>query len=194
MATQETPPTDQSTQTTAPPVSENGTGNQNGATENGGGDVPSAADFQALMAMLVPPTTISVTDIFGETYEVPSAIPARAQIKVVRCLETIKDLPVAGQIDLDGGLTGPGIAKILLTLAQDERVMAALAESFSLAHPAPYAATKQRADTEGLEYQDAADLFPIEEIIGSLVPLFVRLAQKAGAAVRGLGEATNQIL
>ena len=193
MADQETPPTDPSTPATEQSVSQNGAPNQNGAPTNGAGEPAPTADFQALMEMLVPPTSITVVDIFGETYEVPSAIPARAQIKVIRVLESIKDLPVANQINLDEGLNGPAIGKIILTLAQDARVMAALAESFELAHPAPFAATKQRADTEGTPYEDAADLFPIEEIVGALVPLFVRLAQKAGAAVRGLGEVTNQM-
>jgi len=194
VADKETPPTDPSTPTAEEAVPQTDSPNQNGAPTNGAGEPAATADFQALMEMLVPPMSITVVDIFGETYEVPSAIPARAQIKVIRRLESIKSLPVASQINLEGGLNGPAIAKLILTLAQDPRVMAALAESFELAHPAPFAATKKRAETEGTPFEDAADLFPIEEIVGALVPLFVRLAQKAGAAVRGLGEVTNQMV
>ena len=138
--------------------------------------------FRNLLAVLDPPDEVIVTDAVGGKHRLRSAVSARAQIRIFREFEKAKTLPVAeGLADLD--LTGGGgIASALVTLASDPDVLDALARCFDIAHPD--AVADARGDSPA---EDAADLFPIEELVAGLVPLFGRLVQRSAGAMKALG-------
>ena len=145
------------------------------------------AGFRALLDTLDPPNTLEVTDVFGEVHRLPSAVSARAQIAIFRKIEEVQSLPVAE--GLSGDFAGGNVVGAILALSSDPKVLEALAECFSVAFPLAVARASKRATEEGLSFEDACDLFPIEEVIGSLVPLFVRLMRRGMKAAETLGAA-----
>jgi hypothetical protein len=146
--------------------------------------------FRALLAVLDPPDEVVVTDAAGCSHRLRSAVSARAQIRIFREFERVKDLPVAeglSGLDLAGGA---GLAGALVALASDPDVLGSLARCFEIAHPEAVAAARVATTTAGLpvdEIVDAADLFPIEELVAGLLPLFGRLVQRSAGAMRALG-------
>ena len=144
---------------------------------------PALDQFRKLLDVLDPPSEVEVTDRFGETHRLTASVSARQQIRILREFERVKSLPVANEIaglDLGGNVAGA-----LVALASDPDVLSALARAFETAHPnAVRAATDRAADT--CEVEDAADLFPIEELVAGLVPLFGRLVHRSASAVRAL--------
>ena len=137
--------------------------------------------FRRLLDVLDPPDEVVVLDAFGQSHRLTSAVSARAQIRILREFERVKDLPVAQGLDLSGG---GGVGLALLMLAQDPDVLSALARCFEIAHPAAVAAARESAGEIVIE--DSADLFPIEELVAGLVPLFGRLIQRSAGAIQAL--------
>jgi hypothetical protein len=147
-------------------------------------------DLRRLISVLVPQATVVITDVLGNERTVPGAVSARTQIVLMRMIDEVKELPVAESINLDTAAMGTGgIVGVLVTLAQDPQVVEALAQMFEVAHPSAYEKARDDCEDAGLEITDAADVFPIEELVSALVPLFVRLAKRTGTAVAMLGEA-----
>lgn len=150
---------------------------------------PAMAQFRALLDILDPPSEIVVTDRFGVTHELTASVSARQQIKILREFERVKDLPVAGEISSLDGAEG-NIAGALVTLASDPEVLAGLARAFAIAHPiAVREATVRAADQ--CEFEDAADLFGIEELVAGLIPLFGRLVHRSAGAIQALDGASR---
>lgn len=143
--------------------------------------------FRRLLDILDPPDEVVVTDAFGDSHRLASAVSARAQIKILREFERVKDLPVAQGLDLSGG---GGVGLALVMLAQDPEVLSALARCFAIAHPGAVASATESAGA--MEIEDAADLFPIEELVAGLVPLFGRLIQRSAGAIQALDGVSQQ--
>lgn len=150
---------------------------------------PAMAQFRALLDVLDPPSEIVVTDRFGVTHNLTASISARQQIKILREFERVKELPVAGEVaSLDSA--GGNIAGALVTLASDPDVLAGLARAFTIAHPLAVREATDRAADE-CEFEDAADLFGIEELVAGLVPLFGRLVHRSAGAIQALDGASR---
>lgn len=151
---------------------------------------PAMAQFRALLDVLDPPSEIVVTDRFGATHNLTASISARQQIKILREFERVKELPVAGEVaSLDSA--GGNIAGALVTLASDPDVLAGLARAFTIAHPRAYGEASAKAIDLRQEYEDAADLFGIEELVAGLVPLFGRLVHRSAGAIQALDGASR---
>ena len=144
--------------------------------------------IRGLLSSLVPPDEIVFTNIFGDEFVKPSNVSARKQIKILRIVDDLKE------IELDG-LTFDNMQSIvdsIMKLAADERVMKALCNCFSLAHPDALQKTIEKANEINCDYEQefaAADLFSIEELVSSIIPLFIRIAKRAGQAIRALSNA-----
>lgn len=139
------------------------------------------AQLRDLLATLVPPETLELRDAFGNTHLTRSALPARSQIKVMQQLEKLWQLEMDG-VSV-GDLTGvAGITQLFMGLASNEDVLDSLSKAFDCAHPAAIKTAKISALEQGVpesECSQAADLFPVEEIIAGLLPFFMRLANRA---------------
>ena len=151
----------------------------------------SELDLRRLLDVLVPQNNVEIVDVLGNEHRVSGAVAARTQIVLMRQIDELKELPIAESIDLSNAGAGGagGVIGVLLTLAQDPQVVDGLAVMFQTAHPATYNAAATVAREAGIDVHDAADVFPLEEIVSALVPLFVRLAKRTGVAVTTLSEA-----
>jgi hypothetical protein len=162
-------------------VSESAVEPQSGTqVEQGVEDVREAAKgLHDLFATLVPPEEIEICDVFGGEYRVRAVLPARRQIVVMRQIEAL--LAVDANVGALAGSGVEGIAGALVALASNEVVLDGISSAFAAAHPAVVASARARAIEAGLDRSDAehpADLFAIEELVGGLVPFFVRLVAK----------------
>ena len=144
-----------------------------------------AEQFRKLLDILDPPSEITVTDVLGTTHRVGAAVSARQQIKILREFEAIKELPVASNIDADD-VSGVGLAGVLVKLASDPDVLTGIATCFAHAHPIAVTNAANSAKEAGIPADDAADLFPIEEMVAGLIPLFGRLVQRSAGAIQAL--------
>ena len=152
-------------------------------------------DIQKLLDVLVPPASVEITDIFGNNYKVPSACSARAQIKILQELDGLRNNPTVVDVIRKGFYFDEmtELVGIIVRVASDPDVMAGIAKAFALAHPRPFAEASNHAKNEGFDFDDAADLFPVEELAGAVVPLFIRLIRRGTSAVQVLNRATSGI-
>ena len=151
-----------------------------------------AQDLRDLFATLVPPDTIELTDALGNRYTVRSALPARAQIRVMQQMDELLSAEVdTSSISLvaqGGGLNA--MANALVSLSKQPKILDGLAATFTAAHPAIVKQAGQAATEAGVEAADAADLFPAEELVAGLVPFIVRSAGRLVELATGLGAAS----
>ena len=131
----------------------------------------------SLLQRLIPADTVEIEDIFGNQYRVRAVLPARRQVKVLRHLEKLMQISSTG-IDMSEvrQMDVGNIAALFLSLAENDDVLDSLCAAFQEAHPKVVEAAHKAQPTE--EKADVADLFPLEEVIGGLVPFFARLASK----------------
>ena len=132
-------------------------------------------DIVAFLEKLVPPETVTIKDINGNSFTLPGIIAARQQIKVFR---RFKELMEDGG-NLEGKLSGislgdnlnvKSIAKGILSVISDEEVIEELGSIFTIAYPNAI---------EG----DPLDLFPIEEVVSAIVPLCLNFLKKTGGGI-----------
>ena len=138
------------------------------------------APLRALFSTLVPPDRITLTDALGNVHSVRAVLPARAQIMIMQRLQRLWEVDVPGLTGMAGGAAG--IVGALVTLAADETILAGLCEAFNAAHPRVVQAAHAAAVAEDVQIptpHDAADLFPVEELVAGLVPFFIRFAARA---------------
>ena len=173
-----------------PPKAGNRDPASNEATKNDSPSDEAVVDFKSIMDILVPQDTVEVVDLFGNNHMVRSSIPARAQIKILRELDSIKTSALAEQIQGigDGGMGN--IVGALASLADDPKVLTALAKCFQYAHPQVVQSVGEEATEKGIEWEDAADLFGIEEVIAGIIPLFIRLMKRAAQAAGSMESVT----
>jgi len=133
--------------------------------------------LKGLFANLVPVDMVSITDIFGVKHDIATSISARKQIKILRIIEDVKDIEFNLQLNDDSN-----ILEMLLSLASNEKFLMAIGKCFDLAYPIVVKELKEQALDNGQECEDALDLFPIEDVISAIAPLFIRLAKKTMGA------------
>lgn len=153
-------------------------------------------DLIALFDTLVPPDSeIVVEDIAGNRYTLPGAISARRQIRVLREMEKLKDAAIGGEeadklaAMFDGKLTGGALMREafggIVRLASQDAILSAIESAFGAAHPKIVKqAIEAVADDDA---RGAADVFAIEEMLGGLLPFFVRLLKRGARAMGSLG-------
>lgn len=147
-------------------------------------------DLKRLLEALVPPSDIAITDIFGDTHNLPSVVSARKQIKLARILEFVKDYEVPAGIDVSNGA---GMVELILSVVQDDKVLDALKECFEVAHPELTRDLLAKATEEEVVHDDILDLLPIEGVAGAIIPLFLRAAQKGLVALQTLSTAQQTV-
>lgn len=138
-----------------------------------------AKSLRDLFSTLVPPDEIEIRDVFGGSYTVRAVLPARRQIVVMRKIESL--LSVNAEVGALAGSGIEGIAGALITLASNEAVLDGISAAFESAHPSVVGSARSLGRESGLseeEISHPADLFSIEELVGGLVPFFVRLIAK----------------
>ena len=140
-------------------------------------------DFSALIDVLVPPSTIEIVDAFGNEHKLVSAVPARSQIQIFRIAEELQKSDAVAEVIKNGLGDGTGsIAGALMYLGADPHVMSCLAEAFEVAHPLAFAQACESAAELGIDVEDAADCFAVEELVSAIVPLFLRLVKRTAQA------------
>lgn len=141
-------------------------------------------DLTDLIEKLVPPKKVEVLDIFGNSYEKPTVLSARKQIKVVREFE--KAVAYIQDFEVSKELGAAQIVDILVRAATDDNVLHHFCNCFTVAYPDVVKNSSEYAKERSIEIETSdpvLDLFSIEDIIGSLVPLFIRLVKKVGGAI-----------
>ena len=137
-------------------------------------DMPTALDLSDILSKLVPPDSVTITDVHGNEIKVPGSISARRQIRVFRIIKSIFDGDKIEQI-LGGayleGLSFSSVADGVLGIATDEEVINMVGEIFSSAFP------------DLLDGKDPLDELPLEEVIVAIIPLLQRFIKKAGMGV-----------
>lgn len=147
--------------------------------------------LQKILETLVPPGSIEVEDINGKKHTLPSAVPARRQIALLRIVQemqavAVSDAEVAalGKLLISGGGergVPAALGALIVELADNEKFLALLGKAFETAHPS--------ACREG----NPLDLFGVEELVAGLVPLFVRILKRAGSALGALAAVTPEL-
>lgn len=131
---------------------------------------------QDLLERLVPPSSVVVTTISGETLELPGAIPARQQVKVFRYMKELLEYPEVNEaISGINGNTAANVIDLVISLVTDEKVMEQLGAIFTTAYP------------NALPDQDPLDVLPLEELVTALVPFSERFIKKLGGGLVVLG-------
>ena len=139
-----------------------------------------------ILDKLVPPDEIEIIDIFGNSYKKPCILSARKQIKVVREFEQMilyvneTDLSFSNNVELINSI---------IKAATDENVLIHLGLCFEQAFPKVVEKSKAYAKKKKIELDPDTpilDIFSIEELVGSVVPLFIRLAKKLSGALATL--------
>jgi hypothetical protein len=143
--------------------------------------------LQSILETLVPASEISVSDALGDTHTVKTVASARVQIKVLREFEKIQEMDI-GSMPFSENIAD--IVKTMVAIAANEEVLMVISKCFSLSQPMLVRQVCAKADEIGFPYEKgdlaSADLFPLEEMIASIVPLFIRLAKRAGQAVNSI--------
>ena len=155
------------------------------------GMAEAAEELRQLFSTLVPPETIELRDAFGGVHKVRSALPARAQIRVMQQLDALLaariDTSALALVAQGGGVEG--VATALISLAQQPAVLDGLAAAFTAAHPSVVAQAIEAGRAVGVEVADAADAFPAEELVAGLVPFGVRSASRLIELATGMAPA-----
>ena len=143
-----------------------------------------ALDIKSVFEKLVPPKTINISDIFGNEYSLVSTVSARKQVVILREFEKIQD--IQQQVELtDGSIAG--IVDFISSICQQEEFLLALCRCFNTAHPKLVQEVKAKAKKAKVDFEEGeyapADLFALEELAAAIVPLFIRLARRAGMAL-----------
>ena len=150
--------------------------------EKAADDVREAArGLRELFSTLVPPDEIEIQDAFGGRYCVRAVLPARRQIVVMRQIESLLSAESGVKALTATGSGIEGIAAALISLATNEVVLDGICRAFGAAHPDVVKQAQARAMAVEVPKKDAthpADLFAIEELVGGLLPFFLRLAAK----------------
>ena len=140
-------------------------------------DVDQAAEtIKNLFTTLALTDRVTIVDVFGRSHDIATSVSARKQIKILNLLEEVKD------IDLNLDVNADNFVQMLLGLANNEPILNMLGKCFDVAYPSLVADVTFIAQEQGQDCADALDLFPIEEIVSAIAPLFIRLAKKTMAA------------
>lgn len=152
--------------------------------------VPSVDPLMSMLNTLIPPESVEIHDVFHNKYSCATSVSARAQIKVMREFDKIKNLDI-GSINANA----QSIFDTIMKIAVNEEVLETLSRCFALSHPHILKTTIDYADSQNFPYEKgdsaAVDLFALEEIVTAIVPLFLRLARRTGQALQAIGQQAN---
>ena len=144
-------------------------------TEEMENPVVDSAALTVFLDRLVPPEKLEVEDIEGNVYKLKTSISARNQIKVIRRFEEMMNVVDKDKLVIPQPITITGILNAFIRVSSDEVVMKAMEDCFALAHPD---ALKEAVSYCGNKKSKAADVFPIEELLSGVLPLFIRLLKR----------------
>lgn len=139
--------------------------------------------FWTLLDALVPEADTQIRDTTGKVYVLPSVLPARRQVKVLRVLRELMDLSTSSEAmaaigsafktgDVAGGI---GAA---LSVLDDERIFDLLDRAFVDAFPGTVP-----------DGSRPSDVFPVEEMVSALLPFIASLLHRLGEGVRPVTQA-----
>lgn len=133
-----------------------------------------------LLKKLVPENDVVIKDCWGKEITLPSALPARRQIKVFRLFKEITEMEQVTEIFDGRGAEASEIIDIIIELAGNDEISAKLGQAFTTAHP------------DALDGKDPLDVLPIEEIVAALVPFLMRFLQRSMGAMGAMTEIAPQ--
>lgn len=124
---------------------------------------PTYDPLRDVLAKLVPPSgSITITTADGKPVTLTTTLPARRQIVVARIIERVFRRNVAtGTIEALRAGTSPDLFAQAVRGLNDDESINDIGSAFTTAYPDA---------CEG----DPLDVFPIEEVVLALLPLFVR--------------------
>ena len=141
---------------------------------------------------LVPPDEILIVDVWGEEHKLPATCSARSQIKIMRIFEDLKDITLPENLAIDAeALSIKDFVGLLGKLITNDYVFESVCRCAQLAHPKLIAELKAKAESQNMDIDEATpagDLFPIEEVITMIVPLFLRIARRGAQAIQKMTE------
>ena len=129
-----------------------------------------------LLKRLVPENDVVIKDCWGKEITLPSALPARRQIKVFRIFKEIAEMEQVSEIFEGRGAEASEIIDVIMDLAGHEEISEKLGLAFNTAHP------------DVLDGKDPLDVLPIEEIVAALVPFLMRFLQRSMGAMGAMTE------
>jgi hypothetical protein len=133
-----------------------------------------------LLKKLVPESDVVIKDCWGKEITLPSALPARRQIKVFRLFKEISEMEQVSDIFEGRGGDASEIIDVIIELAGNDDISEKLGQAFTLAHP------------DALDGKDPLDVLPIEEIVAALVPFLMRFLQRSMGAMGAMTEIVPQ--
>lgn len=133
-----------------------------------------------LLKKLVPENNVVIKDCWGKEITLPSALPARRQIKVFRLFKEISEMEQVSEIFEGRGAEASEIIDVIIELAGNDEISEKLGHAFNTAHP------------DVLEGEDPLDVLPIEEIVAALVPFLMRFLQRSMGAMGAMTEIVPQ--
>lgn len=123
--------------------------------------------LKAALSQLSAPERVVIRDFEGNEFALPAGLPARRQVRVFAVLAELIDAGMKGLPQAD--LTGAGLLALVVHALGDEALVEKLGQAFQVAYP----------NVAG--ERDPLDVFAIEEILSSLLPLFVRFLKRSGS-------------
>jgi hypothetical protein len=146
-----------------------------------------AAEVQAFLMELVPPEDLEIRDVTGGLHRLPKIVSARATLRVTQALASANLEAVA--FPAPGAFSIGAISRGVLSVLSSDEALDALGRAFTAAFPAVVQAARvnrQAIDIDGNfapgEY-DILDLFPVEELVVAIVPLFARPTARLASAL-----------
>ena len=145
-----------------------------------------------LFATLDPPAEMEITNVYGTTLKVRNSVSARCQIRAMRELEKLVSLTSSPEMQDLASSAGSGIGGVvgfLVRAAMNEAVLDALCGAFAEAHPSVVEVARKDAAANGeanAAKLHVADLFPVEEVVGGLLPFLLRLIRKGVTVLSSL--------
>lgn len=133
-----------------------------------------------LLKKLVPENDVLIKDCWGKEIALPSALPARRQIKVFRIFKEISEMEEVASIFEGKGAQASEIIDIIIELAGSDEISSKLGLAFATAHP------------DALDGKDPLDVLPIEEIVAALIPFLMRFLQRSMGAMGAMTEMVPQ--
>ena len=131
--------------------------------------------LEELLASLVPDDGVNIITAQGKSITLPSALPARQQVRAFRLLRQLleQEKVQAALASAQGGSTS-NVVDAVIQLATDEEVADGLAKVFAAAYP------------DVLDGADPLDCLSLEDLVRAVLPFSARFAGQLGAGLAGL--------
>ena len=133
------------------------------------------------LSKIVPPTEVSIEDLYGQEYSLRTKISARSQIQLVREFEKgIKDIALTDLFEMDEEINSSSIIRAIMKVSTKEAVLSSVDKCFQITHPSAFESAKKGAknDPYAPKKPTPIDLFSLEDILSAVLPLFLGLIKK----------------